>query len=106
MHEPLEFPKISVVDVAASGNHVQRQPTAVADQVVLGARAAPVDRRGPDPGAPLLTRRWAASATAQDQSIAPAALSSAGSSRCNRLNTPASFQRLAAAGRSCRSRTP
>src|SRR5512142_806903 len=42
-----------VVDVAASGNHVQQHATAVAGQVVLAARAAPVERRGPDPGAPV-----------------------------------------------------
>src|SRR5512146_1325527 len=73
-----------VVDVPTGGDHLQRDATAVADQMMLRAWVGTVDRGRSDPGAPFLARSWAASATARDQSIAPAACSSASRSRCNR----------------------
>ena len=86
--------RADVVDVPTGSDHLERDATAVADQMVLATRAAPVDRRGPNPGAPFFARRWAASATARDQSITPAVCSAASRIRWSWSKLPASVQRL------------
>src|SRR5512135_1879784 len=86
--------RADVVDVPTSGDHRERDATTVTDQMVLATRVATVDRGRPDPGAPLLARRCAASVTARDQSIAPAACSSASRIRWSWSKIPASLQRL------------
>ncbi len=68
-----------VVAVAAGQCHGERDATAVADQMVFGARFAPVYRAWSGVGAPLFARMWEASTHARDQSIRPAAFSSASS---------------------------
>ena len=66
-----------VVTVATGQRHRERHSAAVADQVVFRADLAPVDRARPGRCVPLFARTWEASTHARDQSIRPAALSSA-----------------------------
>lgn len=64
-----------VVAIAAGQRDRERDPGGVDEQVVLGAGAAAIDRRGPGQEPPKSARIWLASAAARDQSILPAALS-------------------------------
>jgi len=75
-----------VGDVATRGDHLQWGARTVGDHMMLAARLAPVDRSL----ALLLAVMCPPSTNARDQSIRPAAFSSASSSRCSRSNTPAS----------------
>jgi len=68
-----------VVAIAAGQRDREWDAAAVADQVVFGAGLASVNRAGPGVGAPLFARMWEASTHARDQSIRPAAFSSASS---------------------------
>jgi len=70
----------------------ERNPAGVYEQVVLAAGPAAIDRAGTRFGAPFFACRWLESATARDQSISPAACSSASSSSCSRSHTPACCQ--------------
>jgi hypothetical protein len=79
-----------VVTVTARERPCERRPGAVGQEVVLGARAAPVDRARPGLAAPFFAWIWLESATARDQSSSPAACSSASSNSCSRCQTPAS----------------
>ena len=81
-----------VVPVAAGEGDGQRNAATVADQVVLRAGLASVDRARARGRAPLLARMWEASAHARDQSICPAAWSSASNTSCSRSKTPAACQ--------------
>ena len=81
-----------VVPVTAGQRPRQRKPATVGQQVVLGARTAPVDRARPDLAAPFFAWIWLESATARDQSSSPAACKSANSTPCSRSQTPASCQ--------------
>ncbi|GAA3034056.1 hypothetical protein GCM10020229_51860 [Kitasatospora albolonga] len=68
-------------DVPAGRDHFQRCAGAVADQVVLAARLAAIDRRRANSGTPLYARTWEASTQARVQPIRPAAFNSARSIR-------------------------
>ncbi len=69
-----------VVAVTASQRPRQRCAAPVGQEVVLGARTAPVDRARPCFAAPFFAWIWLESATARDQSSSPAACNSANSS--------------------------
>lgn len=64
-----------VVAVAAGQRDRERDPGRVNEEMVLGARAATIDRGGSGQEPPKSARIWLASAAARDQSILPAALS-------------------------------
>ena len=81
-----------VVAVCAGQRPGQWEPASVGQEVVLGARTAPVDRARPGLGAPFLAWIWLESATARDQSSSPPACSSANSNSCSLPQTPASCQ--------------
>ncbi len=81
-----------VVAVGGCEGRGQRDAAGLADHVVLGARPAAVDRRGPRLGAPPLARTCELSTTALDQSSWPASCRSSKSTWCRRSQTPASFQ--------------
>lgn len=69
-----------VVAVVTSHGHDERHAAAVADQMVLGAGLAAVDRARAGGFAPLCARTCEASTQIRDQSIAAAALRCASSS--------------------------
>src|SRR5205823_11823653 len=91
---PIEQPQQlrDVVAVAAGERPGERDPAPLYEQVVLAAAPAAVNRAGTRLRAPFFACRWLESATARDQSISPAACSSASSSACSRAHTPACCQ--------------
>src|SRR3954447_26241940 len=72
-----------VVAVAAAQRDGQRDAGGVDEQVMLGARAGAIDRRGPGQEPPKRARTCEPSTAARDQSIAPAALSLVSSRWCS-----------------------
>jgi hypothetical protein len=81
-----------VVAVAAGEGDREWDPAGVADQMVLGAGAAAVDRGRPDVGPPLSARTGDPSTAQRSRSSFPAARSSASSTSCTAGQTPASVQ--------------
>ena len=69
-----------VVAIAAGQRDGQRDADGVGQQVVLGAGAGTIDRRGASRAPPSRARIWLPSTTAADQSIRPAAFSRRSSS--------------------------
>jgi predicted alpha-1,6-mannanase (GH76 family) len=82
-----------IVGVRRRGDDLERGAVAVADQVVLAAALAAVDRRRARRGAPFFARTWEASTPARLQSSSPAAFNSDSSIRCSWSKTPACCQR-------------
>jgi len=72
---------------------------------MLAACPAAIDRAGPSLGAPFFACTWLESAIARVHSSWSAACSSANSTSCSRSHTPAAAKHVAAATRSCRSRS-
>ena len=64
-----------VVAVAAGQRDRQRNAAGIADQVVLGAGTAAVDRRGADVVPPLRARTWEPSTAQRSRSSSPSARS-------------------------------
>ncbi len=81
-----------VVTVPAGQGDRERDPARVGDQVMLGARAGTVNRRGAGVEPPKSARIWLPSTTDVDQSIRPAAFNRRSSSWCSRSHTPAACQ--------------
>ena len=81
-----------VVTVGARQYPGERDTACVDEEVVLGARAAAVDRARARRGAPFLACTWLESAIARLQSSAPAWCSSSKSSACSFSHTPARCQ--------------
>jgi len=79
--------------VPTGGQHGKGCPLAVGDHMMLAAWFTPVDRGRAGPLAPFFAGMCPPSTIARDQSIRPAAFTSASSRRCSRSNTPASVQR-------------
>jgi hypothetical protein len=75
--------------VAAGQRPRQRETAAVYEEVVLGARTAPIDRARARLRAPFFACTWLESAIARDHSISPAARSRASSTACSCSHTPA-----------------
>lgn len=71
-----------VVAVGTGQEPGQRHPVGVGQEVMLAARAAPVDGAGTDFLAPFFAWIWLLSAAARDQSKTPLAFNSASSSSC------------------------
>lgn len=78
-----------VVAVAAGERVGERDPGRVDEEVVLGARSAPVDRARARFGAPFFAWMWLESTIARDHSISPAARNRLSSSTCSLSHTPA-----------------
>ena len=78
-----------VVAVSAGQRVGERDPGRVDEEVVLGARAAPVDRARTRFGAPFFACTWLESTIALDHSISPAARKRVSSSVCSLSHTPA-----------------
>jgi hypothetical protein len=72
-----------VVAVAAGQGAGERDTGGGHEQVVLGARPAPVDRARPRVGAPLLAGTWLEPASAREKSICPAARRRASGRPCS-----------------------
>lgn len=82
-----------VMAVAAGQRPGQREVAAVYEEVVLGARTAPVDRARACFGALCFAWIWLESAIARDHSISPEARNRASSRACNCSHTPACCHR-------------
>lgn len=78
-----------VVAVAAGQRDRERDARGVDEKVVLGARAAPIDRARARLGAPFFACTWLESTIAREKSIASALRSRSKRSRCRRSQTPA-----------------
>lgn len=68
-----------IVAVTAGERDGQWDPARVDQQVVLGACAGAINRRGPGQEPPKRARTWDPSTAARDQSICPAAFNSTSS---------------------------
>jgi hypothetical protein len=79
----------AVVAVAAGERPRERDPTALDEEVMLGAVSGSINRARARRGAPLFACTWLASTTARDHSISPAARKRASNSSCSRSQTPA-----------------
>jgi hypothetical protein len=78
-----------VVAVAGGQRPGERCPERVGQEVVLGARTAPVNWARARFGAPFLAWIWLESTTARDHSISPAARNRFNNNACSRSHTPA-----------------
>ena len=78
-----------VVAVAAGQRPRQRDATSVGQEMVLGARAAPIDRARARFGAPFIACIWLESTIARDHSISPAAGNWVSNTACSLSQTPA-----------------
>ena len=78
-----------VVAVATGQRVGERDPARVDEEMVLGARAAPVDRARARFGAPFFACTWLESTIALNHSISPAARKRVSSSVCSFSHTPA-----------------
>ena len=81
-----------VVAVGAGQYPGERDAVGVDEEVVFGARPAPVDRARARLGAPFFACTWLESAIARLQSSAPAWCSSANSTACSFSHTPSRCQ--------------
>ena len=81
-----------VVAVGRLQGQAERGAVPVDQDEPLRTGLAPVHRRRPGPGSPLLAREDEESTAARDQSIAPAACIRASSTSCTRSHTPAACQ--------------
>src|SRR5204863_3252307 len=72
-----------VVAVAAGQRPGERRSVRVGQEVVLGARTAPIDRARARFGAPFFAWIWLESTIARDHSISPAARSRVSRTACN-----------------------
>ena len=82
--------QLSDVVAVATGQRVgERDPARVDEEMVLGARAAPVDRARARFGAPFFACTWLESTIALDHSSSPAARKRGSSSVCSFSHTPA-----------------
>lgn len=82
----------AVVSVRAADQHVQRQPVAVTQHVMLRPGLAPIGRGRPGHLAPRSARTLTESTAARDQSKTPARPSRSSTTRCSWCQTPARSQ--------------
>jgi len=79
----------AVVTVTAGERPRERDPAALDEEVMLGARPSAVNRARARRAAPLFACTWLESTTARVHSICPAARSRSSNNRCSRSHTPA-----------------